>query len=345
MRVLIWGTGNVAQELYNNGINGEILGYVESNTNKEEFIGCSVYDPHTMPNDYDYIIVANTYTDEIYQTCVALELDISKIVFLRHGRIFAYNAAKEIRKVLGEKNYTRYAQEYGVWKNTFIEDDMVKYSSMNSRPEFEIKDDYLCPIISDKYDMSCRLDGYFWQDLWAAKHIIAKGVKEHFDIGSRVDGFVAHLLAADIKVNVIDIRPFPAKVEGLYTVLDDATMLGHLEDNSISSLSALCSLEHFGLGRYGDPINPEACFQCITQIQKKIKKGGRLYISVPIGRDRVEFNACRVFMASTIISTFDRMNLVEYSVTDNNSIEYNVDIHKYDDYDRKHVTGLFMFEK
>ena len=42
-------------------------------------------------------------------------------------------------------------------------------------------------------------------------------------------------------------------------------------------MSALCSLEHFGLGRYGDPVDPEACFKCFENIQRKLKKGGRLY--------------------------------------------------------------------
>ena len=49
-------------------------------------------------------------------------------------------------------------------------------------------------------------------------------------------------------------------------------------------MSALCSLEHFGLGRYGDAIDPEACFKCFDQIQKKLKKGGNLYISLPVGQ-------------------------------------------------------------
>ena len=60
---------------------------------------------------------------------------------------------------------------------------------------------------------------------------------------------------------------------------------------SIDSMSALCSIEHFGLGRYGDPIDPDSCFKCFDSIQKKLRKGGQLYISLPIGRERVEFNA------------------------------------------------------
>ena len=346
-KILIWGTAGIAQELYNNGINGEILGYVESNKSRKEFNGYPVYDVCSIPNGWDYIIVANRFTDEIYDLCVRLKFNMSKIVFLRHGKKFAYNDAEEIRGVLGEKNYTRYAQEYGVWRNTFVEDDMVKYSSMNVRPEFAIKEEYLYPLIADKYDTSCILTGYFWQDLWAAKKIIAEGVKEHFDIGSRVDGFIAHLLAANIDVTMIDVRPFPAKVAHLHTIVDNATNLHQIEDESIDSMSALCSIEHFGLGRYGDPIDPDSCFKCFDSIQKKLRKGGQLYISLPIGRERVEFNAHRVFYAQTVLECFSELHLIEFSCTTEAGIEHNVDIHAYDNdgHNGEYRYGLFHFMK
>lgn len=72
--------------------------------------------------------------------------------------------------------------------------------------------------------------------------------------------------------------------------------------------------------------------------------GGKLYISVPVGQDRVEFNAHRIFYASTIIECFDKLNLMEYSVIVDKRIDYNADIHKYDNYDG-HVVGLFYFKK
>ncbi len=65
--------------------------------------------------------------------------------------------------------------------------------------------------------------------------------KQHYDIGSRVDGFIAHLLAADIDVTLIDIRPLDLKLDGLTFVCDDATEMKHIPDESIESISALCS--------------------------------------------------------------------------------------------------------
>ena len=344
MRIFIWGTGNTAQEVLENGINGVISGFIRTRKTREEYNGYPLYDIYSMPEEYDLIIVASIHSYEIYVTCVDLKLDMSKVLFLKHGAPVVFNSDKSIRKILGEKNYCQYAGEFGMWKTTFVAEDMTTYSLMNKRPEFEIKEEFLYPIVADKYGKNSGMSDYFWQDLWGAKHIIDNGVKEHYDIGSRVDGFIAHLLAANIKVNMIDIRPFQGEVENLFTIVDDATMLNQFNDDSISSLSALCSLEHFGLGRYGDPVDPEACFKCFSQIQKKLSVGGRLYISVPVGRERVEFNAHRVFNPNTIVKSFDKLKLIEYSVIVNNAIKYNADIHE-EFNDRDFFTGLFYFKK
>lgn len=345
MKILIWGTGNYAREMIHNGINGKIDGFIETKKTKDLHDGCIVYDADSIPEGYEYIVVATIYAKEVYETCQKIGLDKSKLVFMKRCDGIHFNADIKIRDILGEKNYTLYAAEYGQVKNTFWEKDREQYSKMNKRPEFAIREELLHPIIVDKYAENSGMHEYFWQDLWAANYIISDEVKEHYDIGSRVDGFIAHLLAANIKVNMIDVRPFPGEVKNLHTIVDDATMLNHFEDNSISSLSALCSLEHFGLGRYGDPVDPEACFTCFEQIQRKMKRGGKLYISVPIATDRVEFNAHRIFYADTIVQCFNQLNLLEYSAIEDKKINYNVDIHKYDSYEKYYVVGLFRFEK
>lgn len=61
----------------------------------------------------------------------------------------------------------------------------------------------------------------------------------------------------NIDVSLIDIRQFSGKVENLHTIMKDATTVKQVWDDSIESMSALCSLEHFGLGRY---IEREACY-------------------------------------------------------------------------------------
>ena len=254
-----------------------------------------------------------------------------------------------MKSVILDENYTHYCHELGLAgkTETFVDKDAEIYSKMNKRPSFAINKNCMWECSNDKYDNARTVENYFWQDLWAAKLIIKSGVKQHFDIASRLDGFIAHLLAVDINVSMIDVRKFPTEIENLDTIVDDATTLHQIPDESIESMSALCSLEHFGLGRYGDPIDPEACFKCFENIQKKLRKGGKLYVSVPIGRERVEFNAHRVFYPETIVNCFDSLKLEEFSCAANGSLEKNVDLHKYDN-DSNNGNfryGLFFFKK
>lgn len=347
-KVLIWGTGQFAKQVLQNGINAEIVGFIETKKTTEEFYDKKVYEISNSMPKHNYIIVANTYASEIYNICCNKGIDLCKVIFLSGvKKQEGVCDLESIREVLGEKNYINYCGEFGLKENTFFEKDRKQYQEQNRRPNFEIKEQYMWPVIKDKYAMAGTINNYFWQDLWAARLIYKTGIKKHFDIGSRIDGFIAHLLSMNMDVTLIDIREFPGKVENLYTIVDDATSLKQIPDDTIESMSALCSLEHFGLGRYGDPIDPEACFRCFREIQKKIKTGGNLYISLPIGKERVEFNAHRVFFANTIVEEFRGMELVEFACTAQGEIEYNVDIHKYDEdmHNGNFRYGLFHFIK
>ena len=346
--LLIWGTGNIAKQFIENKYSGKIIGFIETKKTKDQFMQLPVYDSSEIPKEYDYIIIANSHGDEIYKLCLQTNLDMSKLIFL-------YNIKSRVgctdtfvlKEVLQEKNYTNYCCEFRLFYDSFWKEDAIKYQKLNKRPNFEIQKQTIWPVIDSKYAYAGSINNYFLQDLWAAKLVIRSGVKIHFDIGSRLDYFIAHLLAVDIDVTMIDVREFPGKLEHLHTIVDDATSLHQIPDESIESMSALCSLEHFGLGRYGDPIDPEACFKCFDNIQRKLKKGGALYISVPIGKERVEFNAHRVFYSSTIIGCFSSLQMREFSCVADGKIEYNVGIHKYDNdsHNGEYRYGLFYFIK
>lgn len=346
--ILIWGTGKIARRFIENGCNAEIIGFIETKKSIDSYMDKPVYDSRKIPSQYDYIVVASSYATEIYDLVKKLNIDCSKIIFL-YGvkQQVGCTDKKVIKEILLEKNYVNYCGEFSLIEDSFIKDDARAYAEINKRSSFAIKEEYLWPVIRDKYALAGTVDNYFWQDLWAARLVTKSGAKQHFDIGSRLDGFIAHILALGIDVTMIDVRKFPEEVAGLHTIVDDATSLSQITDNSIESFSALCSLEHFGLGRYGDPIDPEACFKCFDNIQRKMKTGGKLYISLPIGKERLEFNAHRVFYPSTVIDCFYSLKLEEFSCTSNGKIEYDVDIHKYDNdlHNGNYRYGLFYFIK
>jgi SAM-dependent methyltransferase len=144
---------------------------------------------------------------------------------------------------------------------------------------------------------------YFWQDLQVARWIFAASPVRHLDIGSRVDGFVAHV-ASFRQVEVVDIRPAATEIPGVTFVqadIMDSAAVEKIGGESCDSISCLHALEHFGLGRYGDPLNPEGYKVGLQNMAKLLSPGGVFYLSTPIGNKRVEFNANWVFDPGEII--------------------------------------------
>jgi hypothetical protein len=222
--------------------------------------------------------------------------------------------------------------------------DLRTYRKMNSNTAFQVRIRNMFPILSDKTDNAGLAGGhYFHQDLWAARKIFQRHPVSHMDIGSRVDGFVAHVLVF-MPVTIVDIRPLESTVCGLTFLQDDATGLDRLHSDSIESLSSLHVAEHFGLGRYSDPIDPDACFKFMSSLQRVLAPGGRLYFSVPVGRERVEFNAHRIFAPQTIIDTFCALTLTSFSfVGDDGNLYEDVDPLGIPESDM--ACGLFEFIK
>ncbi len=160
----------------------------------------------------------------------------------------------------------------------------------------------LVPCLHDWHEESGTTSAeYFWQDLIVARMIYAAAPERHVDVGSRVDGFVAHV-ASFREIEVIDVRPNTAVVPGVRFLQADMMSGAGCPDEYCDSLSCLHALEHFGLGRYGDPIDPSGHLRGIGAMARMLRRGGKLYLSVPIGVPRVEFNANRVFDPREIVA-------------------------------------------
>lgn len=153
----------------------------------------------------------------------------------------------------------------------------------------------LYPMLTERYSEAGRMSGfYFYQDLLIAQRIYKNKPLKHVDIGSRTDGFVAHV-AAFREIELFDIRPQKSKIKNILFKQADLMILPEGMVNYCDSISSLHAIEHFGLGRYGDNVDYYGHIKAIDNIHKILKKGGKFYFSVPIGKQRIEFNAHRVF--------------------------------------------------
>ncbi|MDX9904072.1 MAG: DUF268 domain-containing protein [Bacteroidales bacterium] len=175
------------------------------------------------------------------------------------------------------------------------------------------------PVLGDRFTESGTMSGhYFHQDLYVARRIFTDNPGKHVDIGSRTDGFVAHV-AVFREIEIIDIREQKSSVRNIKFRKADLMTLPENMAGYCDSLSALHSIEHFGLGRYGDAIDYNGHLKALENIRLMLKPGGKFYLSVPIGLQRIEFNAHRVFSVRYLLNILEEhFSLRRFSYIDDN---------------------------
>ena len=204
------------------------------------------------------------------------------------------------------------------------------------------------PCLFDLNQEAGSCGEYFFQDIYVAKRIIEQNPGRHIDVGSRVDGFIAHL-ACVRRVEVLDIRPMISTVNEIDFHQADITGISADWFDAADCLSCLHALEHFGLNRYGDGIDPDGWQAGFQNLQRILKKGGVLWLSVPVGKQRVEFNAHRVFDPQTIYNFASGLGLTlqEFAYLDKGKITVSSDHEN----DFRHLAsanynlGIFKFTK
>jgi len=197
------------------------------------------------------------------------------------------------------------------------------------------------PTLHDRTSTTEISKHYFYQDVWAAKKIHQSGASRHVDIGSRV--IYVGFLTTFTKVTFIDIRPLVVNLENLDCKEGNILSLPYA-NNSINSLSCLHVAEHIGLGRYGDPLDPGGTKKACKELSRVLAKNGNLYFALPVGKPRVEFNACRIHAPQTLLEYFSDLKLIEFSgIDDKGNFVQNIDISILKN--AKNACGLFHFKK
>lgn len=182
---------------------------------------------------------------------------------------------------------------------------------------------------------------YFYQGAWLARKVVQSRPTQHVDIGSSV--LTIGVLSAMVNTTFVDYRPLKTSLPGLTSLAGDILNL-QFEDQSIASLSCLHVIEHIGLGRYGDPIDSQGSVKAAKELQRVLAQGGKFFLSLPIGRERICFNAHRVHAPATVLSMFSQLKLTEFAYVDDNGQYHeaqSIDVASQLEYG----CGLFYFEK
>ena len=227
---------------------------------------------------------------------------------------------------------------------SFVEDYF--YIKRKSDKTFPVEASF--PCLNDKYDKAGKLDRhYFFQDIYVSRKIYEANPTQHLDVGSRIDGFIAQL-SIFRKLEIIDIRPLEIEIQNVSFLQADICNID-FNITPVDSVSCLHTLEHIGLGRYNDPLGTDLWKIALKNIWSLVKPGGVLYLSVPIGKQKIMFNAHRVFNTTTIINEISNANLIDFAfIGDSTSLQISStntkDIYNLTK-DFNYGLGIFTFKK
>ena len=197
------------------------------------------------------------------------------------------------------------------------------------------------PCIKDKTIKTGFDAHYVYHTSWAARKVREINPSKHTDISSSL--YFSGIVSAFVPVDFYDYRPADLKLSNLTSKHADLNKLP-FTDNSINSLSCMHTVEHIGLGRYGDKIDPDGDLKAINELIRITAIGGSLLFVVPVGKPKIEFNAHRIYSYEQILGYFKDLKLKEFSlITDDGNFIENakMEIVK----EQKYGCGCFWFIK
>jgi SAM-dependent methyltransferase len=252
---------------------------------------------------------------------------------------------KEVIKsnILASNIYYLFKFGFG-FLNYNSEFNKFKKLAINSRFSIKFEDRY--PMLYEKTATTDFSTHYIYHLAWAARVLARTKPDCHIDISSSL--YFCSIVSAFIPVKFYDYRPARLDLKGL--ISDRADLMNLLfADNSIKSLSCMHTIEHVGLGRYGDLLDPDGDLKAISELKRVLAIGGNLLFVVPIGKPRIIFNAHRIYSYDQIINYFFDFKLVEFTLIpevikeDKAGIIYNASKELADS--ENYGCGCFLFTK
>lgn len=169
----------------------------------------------------------------------------------------------------------------------------------------------LFPCLDDEVNIHPVDAHYLYHPAWAARKLLEYGIKEHYDFGS-TQAFAA-MTSAFTRVVLHDFRMPHILLSGLVCRSADLMKLDYAND-SLPSVSCMHTIEHVGLGRYGDTLNPEGDRVAAKELVRVLQPGGTLIFVVPVGRSRLQFNGHRIYSFEQVLDMLQPLELLEHSL-------------------------------
>jgi len=183
--------------------------------------------------------------------------------------------------------------------------------SKSLRPEMVVNQRDRSFYLNDKTSTTPFDAHYLYHTTWAARQLRFINPKEHVDISSSL--YFVGLASAIVPITHYDYRPPEFEIDGVTCKAGDLMALPFADD-SVESLSCMHVIEHIGLGRYGDPLDPCGDQKAAAELQRVLEPGGHFLFVTPVGRPRVCFNAHRIYSFEMVANLFPDLKLEEWAL-------------------------------
>lgn len=196
-------------------------------------------------------------------------------------------------------------------KSSSFERQLKSYRELDKKPRFSINQQDMLPVLYEATEETNFDAHYIYHPAWAARIVKQINPAKHIDISSTLH--FCTQLSAFVPTEFYDYRPAKLKLDNLQSGRADLTKL-FFKDNSIESLSCMHTIEHVGLGRYGDEMDPDGDIKAINELKRVVKPGGSLLLVSPVGLPRIQFNAHRIYSFEMIHEHFKDFELKNFSL-------------------------------
>jgi SAM-dependent methyltransferase len=181
-----------------------------------------------------------------------------------------------------------------------------------TKKRFDLDERDFFPCLNDNTKETGFDRHYVYHPAWAARIIKKNNPKKHIDISSTLH--FCSILSTFIPVDFYDYRPADLYLTGLKSLHGDLMNLP-FESNSVESISCMHTIEHVGLGRYGDPMDYDGDIKAINELKRVLAPNGSLFFVVPMGRkNQICFNAHRIYTKELVLNLFSDLELNEFAL-------------------------------
>ncbi|MGK6351977.1 DUF268 domain-containing protein [Parapedobacter sp. DT-150] len=243
------------------------------------------------------------------------------------------------------KRKTRGADRVALPKAFLAHYQAIEKQAENTARRFRLDPSLFYPCFDEATSETEFDRHYVYHPAWAMRIVKALNPAQHVDISSTLH--FCSMLSAIVPAAFYDYRPADLVLDNLTSSFADLTKLP-FEDGSVESISCMHTVEHIGLGRYGDPLDYDGDLKAISELKRVVAPGGSLLFVVPLGRESVIcFNAHRIYDKVQVLNLFSDMELMDFTLIPEDGKDGGLVVDPPDELLQKqfYACGCFWFKK